>query len=64
MNENTKYEDNVDEDILAGAKHIAKTRKACLCANPNSILAKMTKKITANKKLDDLACVRLIDKFY
>jgi ppGpp synthetase/RelA/SpoT-type nucleotidyltranferase len=45
-------------------KRIAKIRKACLYANPNSILAKITKKITTNKKLNDLAYVRLINKFY
>jgi hypothetical protein len=64
MDEDAEYENNVNEDILAGAKYTAKMRKACSCANPNSTLAKMTKKMTANKKLDDPARVRLIDEFY
>jgi hypothetical protein len=64
MDEDAKYKDNVNKDILASAKHTAKIRKACLYANSNSILVKMTEKMTANKKLDDLARVRLINKFY
>jgi hypothetical protein len=64
IDEDAKYKDNVDKDILASAKHTAKTRKACLYVNPNSILVKITEKITANKKLDNLARVRLINKFY
>jgi hypothetical protein len=64
MNEDAKYKDNVDKDILASAKYTAKMRKACLCVNSNSILVKITEKITANKKLDDLARVRLINEFY
>jgi phosphopantothenoylcysteine synthetase/decarboxylase len=64
IDKDAKYKNNVNKDILASVKHTAKTRKACLCANPNSTLAKITKKITANKKLNDLARVRLINKFY
>jgi hypothetical protein len=64
MDEDAKYEDNVNKDILASVKHTAKTRKACLCVNPNSTLVKITKKITANKKLNNPARVRLINKFY
>jgi hypothetical protein len=64
IDEDAKYEDNVNKDILASAKYTAKTRKAYLCVNPNSTLVKITEKITANKKLDNLARVRLINKFY
>jgi hypothetical protein len=64
MDEDAEYEDNVDKDIPASAKHTAKTRKACLYVNPNSTLVKITEKITTNKKLDNPARVRLIDEFY
>jgi hypothetical protein len=64
IDKNTKYKDNINKDILASAKHTAKTRKACLYVNPNSTLVKITKKITANKKLNNLAHIRLINKFY
>jgi hypothetical protein len=64
MNKNTEYKDNINKDIPASAKHTAKTRKACSYVNPNSTLIKITEKITANKKLNDPARVRLINKFY
>jgi hypothetical protein len=64
IDKNTKYKNNVNKDILASAKYTAKTRKAYLYINPNSTLIKITKKITTNKKLNNLARVRLINKFY
>jgi hypothetical protein len=64
IDKNAKYKNNINKNILASAKHTAKTRKACLYVNPNSTLVKITKKITTNKKLNDLARVRLINKFY
>jgi hypothetical protein len=64
IDKNAKYKNNVNKDISASAKHTAKIRKACLYVNSNSTLVKITKKITANKKLNDLARVRLINKFY
>jgi hypothetical protein len=64
IDKDAKYKNNVNKNILASVKYTAKIRKACLYVNFNSILVKITKKITANKKLNNLACVRLINKFY
>jgi hypothetical protein len=64
IDKNAKYKDNINKDILASVKYTAKIRKAYLYVNPNSTLVKITKKITANKKLNNLARVRLINKFY
>jgi hypothetical protein len=64
INKNAKYKNNINKDILASVKHTAKIRKAYLYVNPNFTLVKITKKITTNKKLNNLACVRLINKFY
>jgi hypothetical protein len=64
IDKDAKYKNNINKDILASAKHTAKIRKAYLYVNPNSTLIKITKKITTNKKLNNLAYVRLINKFY
>jgi hypothetical protein len=64
IDENAKYKNNINKDIPASAKYTAKTRKACLCVNPNSTLVKITEKITTNKKLNNPAHVRLLNKFY
>jgi hypothetical protein len=64
IDKNTKYKNNINKDILASVKYTAKIRKAYLYINSNSTLIKITKKITTNKKLNNLAYVRLINKFY
>jgi hypothetical protein len=64
IDEDAEYEDAVDEEIDPRAKHTAATKAGCRCVDPDSVLVKMMKKMTANKKLSDPARVKLIDEYY
>jgi DNA-binding FrmR family transcriptional regulator len=64
INKDAEYKNAVDEKIDPRAKHTATTKAGCRCIDPDSVLVKIIKKITANKKLSDPAQVKLINEYY